>query len=229
VLRALAMPIGIDLLGIALKLAVAWAVITALTRLIRNPLANRTVAVSARTIAAQSIFNLLERLRDALDSAATVIGGLRISALLALKTTELPLGALCIGEMTVDAASTLLEPIANTIKGLDHVKFRVGGHELLAQPFDVAVDGPIIDIDLVIVGRIHQGIAAFDDARTAGERLQNQEFGHRQGDVGALPGARMTFRIYAELAALERFALRFFVHGALLGCRAAQQYLDAFA
>jgi hypothetical protein len=32
--------------------------------------------------------------------------------------------------------SRLPEPIANTIKGLDHVKFRVCGHELLAQPFD---------------------------------------------------------------------------------------------
>ena len=37
--------------------------------------------------------------------------------------------------------------------------------ELLAQPLDVAVDGAVVDIDLVVVGRIHQGVAAFHHAR----------------------------------------------------------------
>src|SRR5665213_3032333 len=43
--------------------------------------------------------------------------------------------------------------------------------ELLAQAFDVAVDGAVVDINLVVIGRIHQGVAAFHDAGAGGERL----------------------------------------------------------
>jgi small-conductance mechanosensitive channel len=111
-LQALAVPIGIDLLGVAMKLAIAWVVITALSSLIHNPLANRTVAVSAWTIAALSILNLLEPVRDALDSAAVVLGGLRISALLALKTTVLLLIALWIASAFSNFLDRRLQALA---------------------------------------------------------------------------------------------------------------------
>jgi small-conductance mechanosensitive channel len=95
-LQELAAPAGIDLLGVAINLATAWVVIAVLSSLIRNPLAYRAVAVSAWTIAALSILGLLDPVDKALDSAAIVIGGLRITALLALKTTALLLLALWI-------------------------------------------------------------------------------------------------------------------------------------
>jgi small-conductance mechanosensitive channel len=95
-LQELVAPGGIDLLGVAMNLATAWVVIAVLSSLIRNPLAYRAVAASAWIIAALSILGLLDPVDKALDSAAIVIGGLRITALLALKTTALLLVALWI-------------------------------------------------------------------------------------------------------------------------------------
>jgi hypothetical protein len=44
-----------------------------------------------------------------------------------------------------------LEAIANPVQSFDHIKFVISGFELLTQPFDVAVDGAVVDIDLVII------------------------------------------------------------------------------
>ena len=42
--------------------------------------------------------------------------------------------------------------------------------EFLADALDVTVDGTIIDVNLIIVSGIHQGVAAFDHTGTHGER-----------------------------------------------------------
>src|SRR6187401_1979697 len=60
--------------------------------------------------------------------------------------------------------SGFLEAVADTVQGLDHVEVVVGDLELLAQPLDVAVDGAIVDIDLVVIGCVHQRVAAFHHA-----------------------------------------------------------------
>src|SRR6202051_3411251 len=60
-----------------------------------------------------------------------------------------------------------LETIADAVQRLDHIEIVVAGLELLAQPLDVAVDGSVVDIDLVVIGRIHQRVAAFDHAGPA--------------------------------------------------------------
>ena len=39
--------------------------------------------------------------------------------------------------------------------------------ELLAQPLDVAVDGAVVDIDLVVIGGVHQRVAALHHAGAA--------------------------------------------------------------
>src|SRR6266849_1727062 len=75
-------------------------------------------------------------------------------------------------------ASYLLEAIADAVERFDHVEIVVGALELLAQALDVAVDGAVVDIDLIVVGRVHQGVAALDHAGTARERLQDQELGY---------------------------------------------------
>jgi hypothetical protein len=62
-------------------------------------------------------------------------------------------------------------------------KLRIHRAHLLAQPLDVAVDGAVIDIDLIVIGHVHQLIAAFHEAGTLRERLQQQEFGHGQRHV----------------------------------------------
>jgi small-conductance mechanosensitive channel len=77
------------LLGVAASLATAWVVIALVAGMIRNQFVYRLVAVSAWTLAALSILGLLQPTTDALDSIAVVVGGLRITPLLAIKTTVL--------------------------------------------------------------------------------------------------------------------------------------------
>jgi small-conductance mechanosensitive channel len=74
------------LLGVASSLATAWVVIALVAGLIRNPFVYRLVAVSAWAIAALSILGLLAPTMTALDSVGVVIGGLRITPLLVIKT-----------------------------------------------------------------------------------------------------------------------------------------------
>jgi small-conductance mechanosensitive channel len=93
------------LLGVAAKLATAWVVIDVVAGFIRNRLAFRLLAVFAWTIATLSILGLLGPTADALDSVALVIGGLRISPLLVLKTIVL----LIIAVWAASAVSSFLE------------------------------------------------------------------------------------------------------------------------
>src|SRR5215208_7782843 len=87
--------------------------------------------------------------------------------------------------------SGFLEAITDAIQRLDHVEGVVHRLELLAQTLDVAVDRAVIHIDLVVVSGIHQRVAALDHARPAGQGLEDEEFGDREGDGIALPGAGM--------------------------------------
>jgi small-conductance mechanosensitive channel len=82
------------LIGVAINLATAWVVIAIIASLIRNSFVNRVVAVTAWTVAALSIVGLLDATIAALDARGVVIGGLRITPLLVLKTTALLLVAL---------------------------------------------------------------------------------------------------------------------------------------
>ena len=77
------------LLGVAASLATAWVVIALVAGMIRNQFVYRLVAFSAWTIAALSILGLLTPTMAALDSFAIVIGGLRVTPLLVLKTSVL--------------------------------------------------------------------------------------------------------------------------------------------
>jgi hypothetical protein len=47
----------------------------------------------------------------------------------------------------------------------------------------VAVDGAVVDIDLIVIGHVHQLIAAFHEAGPLRQRLQQQELGHGQRHV----------------------------------------------
>jgi len=69
------------LLIIATSLLAAWIVIHLTSRVVRDPLLRRAVALVAWTIAALNILGLLEPTLAALDRIAITTGGLRISAL----------------------------------------------------------------------------------------------------------------------------------------------------
>jgi len=93
-MRAATLPSRSYLVGVAGNLATAWVVIAILASVIHNQLVNRLVSIAAWSITALSILGLLDPVEDALDSAGVAIGGLRITALVALKATVLLLLAL---------------------------------------------------------------------------------------------------------------------------------------
>src|SRR5216684_2140456 len=92
--------------------------------------------------------------------------------------------------------------ISDAIERLDLGEFAVDDLELLAQPLDVAVDRPVVDIDVLAIGRVHQLIAAFDMALARRQRFQNEELGDRELDRLAAPSAEMAPGIEHEVAAL---------------------------
>lgn len=74
------------ILEIAASLLMAWVVINVASRLIRNPIWARAVAMSAWTIAALNILRLLDPTIALLDSFAIQFGALRISLLTVTKS-----------------------------------------------------------------------------------------------------------------------------------------------
>ena len=88
-MQAVTVPARSYLIGVAASLATAWIVIAIAASLIRNAFFNRVVSVIAWSIAALSIVGLLDEVIAGLDRAGIVIGGLRFTALLALKTAAL--------------------------------------------------------------------------------------------------------------------------------------------
>src|SRR5271167_4861110 len=99
------------------------------------------------------------------------------------------------------------EAISDAIEGFDHLEFRLDHLELLAQPLDVAVDGAIVDIHLIVIRRVHQRVAALDHAGTCRQGLQNEKLGHRQRYRRIVPSAGMTLRVHLQSAALEDLRL----------------------
>jgi small-conductance mechanosensitive channel len=79
------------LMLVAINLTTAWLIINVLTSVIRNQFVNRVVTFSIWTIAALSILRLLDPVTASLDSPAVslIVGGLRITPLLIIKTTAL--------------------------------------------------------------------------------------------------------------------------------------------
>src|SRR5579863_1194506 len=82
------------LLMVAAKLAVAWLVIRLVTSVIRNATLVKLVSVSAWCVAALSIIGQLDPAIDALDSVSVVLGGLRLTPLVAIKLGLLLIAAL---------------------------------------------------------------------------------------------------------------------------------------
>src|SRR5579863_6221633 len=82
------------LLMVAAKLAVAWLVIRLVTSVIRNATLLKLGSVAAWCVAALSISGQLDPAIDALDSVSVVLGGLRLTPLVAIKLGLLLIAAL---------------------------------------------------------------------------------------------------------------------------------------
>src|SRR5215831_567922 len=121
----------------------------------------------------------------------------------------------------------LLEPVTYPIERFDHVERIFSPLELLAQALDVAIDCTVIDVYLIVIGGIHQGVAAFNYTRPGGERLKDDEFRDRKRDRLVLPGAGVALRIHSELASLQHLGgIGFLRHRTVLGAIAPEHDLD---
>jgi len=71
----------------------------------------------------------------------------------------------------------------------------------------MAVDGTVIDIDLVVISRIHELVPVFNKARTLSECEENKEFSHRQANWLTIPRTDMAVRIEHEAATNNRLLI----------------------
>jgi small-conductance mechanosensitive channel len=134
------------LLGVAARLAIAWFVIVLLAGLIRNQFVYRMVAIFAWTIAALSILGLLQPTMAALDSVAVVLGGLRISPLLVIKTAVLLMLAL----WAASAAGDFLDKrVRSTAELTPSIQVLIGKvTRLLLITFAILITLSTVGIDL---------------------------------------------------------------------------------
>src|SRR5690554_1367326 len=93
--------------------------------------------------------------------------------------------------------------ITDAIKRFDRIEAVIDFLELLAQALDVAVDGAVIHIDLIVISGIHQRIPALHIAGALGKRLKDQKLRDGQHNRLAIPCAGMTLGIEHQLAALQ--------------------------
>src|SRR5579872_4086383 len=94
------------------------------------------------------------------------------------------------------ASSRFVEAVADAIKGLDCIELGIDGAELAPDPLDMAVDGPIIDIDIVAIGDVEQLVARLHHPRALRKRLEDQEFGYSQADVAPVPQHFVSRRVH---------------------------------
>jgi small-conductance mechanosensitive channel len=154
-MQAATLPSRSYLIGVAANLATAWVVISVLASLIHNQFVNRLVAAAAWSVAALSILGLLGPVRDALDSAGLVVGGLRITALVAIKATVLLLVALW-------AATTASNFLDQRIKGVAELTPSI--QVLLAKLIRIALITFAVLIALSSVGIDLSALALFSGA-----------------------------------------------------------------
>ncbi len=101
------------LVGVAASLATAWVVIALVAGFIRNPFVYRLVALFAWTVAALNILGLIKPVRDALDAVGIVVGSLRVTPLLLIKTIVLLLLTLWVANAVSDFLEKRMRSVAD--------------------------------------------------------------------------------------------------------------------
>src|SRR5205823_13185175 len=76
--------------------------------------------------------------------------------------------------------SAVAVSITDAIESFDLAEFGIDRLELLAQALDVAVDGAVIDVDMLAIGRVHQLIASFDVPRRRRRLFEVRILGQRR-------------------------------------------------
>src|ERR1700737_2695272 len=96
------------------------------------------------------------------------------------------------------------EPVTHSIKRFDHVKALVDGPKPVPQPLDVAINGALVNIELLIVRSAQERVATLNCIGSTRERLEDQELCDCQRYRVTFPSTRLAFRIHIQMAARER-------------------------
>src|SRR3954471_21602970 len=72
-------------------------------------------------------------------------------------------------------SSFLSKAVSDPVERLDRLEPRIGGAELAPQALDVAVDRAVVDIDVFLIGDVHQLVPRFDHAGPLRQRLEDHE------------------------------------------------------
>src|SRR5688572_29720559 len=92
----------------------------------------------------------------------------------------------------------IFKSVAESIEGFDGIEPGIDRAELAADALDVAVDRPVVDVDVVLVGDVEQLVAAFHHSRALRERFEDQEFGDGQSHVLAGPHHLVAGRVHGQ-------------------------------
>src|SRR4051794_28409255 len=102
------------------------------------------------------------------------------------------------------ASSLFVETVSDAIEGLDSIEGRVTGAEFAANALYVAVDGAVVDINVILIGNVEELVARLHHSRTLRESLEDQEFGDGQRHLAAVPQNLVPRRIHDQPPALEQ-------------------------
>ena len=148
------------LLVVATNLATAWVVIAIVTSLIRNHFINRIVAVTAWTIAALSILGLLDATTAALDARGLMIGGIRVTPLLILKTTALLMVAIWVASTTSNFLERRVQSSSDLTPSVQVLLGKLIRIAMMAIAIVVVLSASGIDLSVlaVLTGAIGVGV-----------------------------------------------------------------------
>src|SRR3954464_11900269 len=74
-------------------------------------------------------------------------------------------------------SSLFSKAVSDPVKRLDPLEGEIGGAELASQPLDVAVDRAVVDIDVFLIGDVHQLVPRLHHAGPLGQRFEDHELG----------------------------------------------------
>jgi small-conductance mechanosensitive channel len=139
------------MLVVAAKLALAWLIIRLVTSVIRNAFIVNLMSFLAWLIAALSIINQLDPAIDALDSVSVVLGGLRLTPLLAIKACLLLVAALWLTNVASNFAESRINQSTDLTPSIQVLLVKMIRMGLLVVAIAVALSAVGIDLSALAV------------------------------------------------------------------------------
>src|SRR5579872_5215331 len=112
-----------------------------------------TARASTLTARMRAVSGERRRRRRRSPRGRVVAGGANVGG----SSADAPLGSAVVADAAAPGgASAVAVAVSDAIERLDLGELAVDDFELLAQALDVAVDGPVVDVDVLAIGGVHQ-------------------------------------------------------------------------